>query len=380
MHTIAFKMLFRKKGTASTVLAIALLIALITSVSALVNNINSQATTLGTLARIGETYLITDKNSNSLLKSKIDANIADAIRNVSEVKYVLPQKLIPATLTATTGNYPILIRAVDEPQTFFNMKKAHINGIASKNQSHANVGKILSNLASINKNDNITLTINDSSTIKVQIVGITTTNDQSDTDIILPIITLNELFQKNDNISYIELALKDTSTSARNNAINQITQILPSNAQITKVQQIDTFAQDMNNQTLSFLNLWSIVIYTVVAAASYVIATKLITESKYELSMLKIMGAKRSLTSKTILAYTIILATTGAILGIAIGIVGAQVASTTIRWMFTNISVAPFIEVNQIIQILLLSFVSSIVGCIYPALKVVQKATVENFL
>jgi hypothetical protein len=205
MHTIAFKMLFRKKGTASTVLAIALLIALITSVSALVNNINSQATTLGTLARIGETYLITDKNSNSLLKSKIDVNIADAIRNVSEVKYVLPQKLIPATLTATTGNYPILIRAVDEPQTFFNMKKAHINGIASKNQSHANVGKILSNLASINKNDNITLTINDSSTIKVQIVGITTTNDQSDTDIILPIITLNELFQKNDNISYIEL-------------------------------------------------------------------------------------------------------------------------------------------------------------------------------
>ena len=102
MHTIAFKMLFRKKGTASTVLAIALLIALITSVSALVNNINSQATTLGTLARIGETYLITDKNSNSLLKSKIDVNIADAIRNVSEVKYVLPQKLIPATLTATT--------------------------------------------------------------------------------------------------------------------------------------------------------------------------------------------------------------------------------------------------------------------------------------
>lgn len=380
MHTIAFKMLFRKKGTASTVLAIALLIALITSVSALVNNINSQATALGTLARIGETYLITDKNSNSLLESRIDVNIADAIRNVSEVKYVLPQKLIPATLTATTGNYPILIRAVDEPQTFFNMKKAHINGIASKNQSHANVGKILSNLASINKNDNITLTINDSSTIKVQIVGITTTNDQSDTDIILPIITLNELFQKNDNISYIELALKDTSTSARNNAINQITQILPSNAQITKVQQIDTFAQDMNNQTLSFLNLWSIVIYTVVAAASYVIATKLITESKYELSMLKIMGAKRSLTSKTILAYTIILATAGAILGIAIGIVGAQVASTTIRWMFTNISVAPFIEVNQIIQILLLSFVSSIVGCIYPALKVVQKATVENFL
>ena len=84
------------------------------------------------------------------------------------------------------------------------------------------------------------------------------------------------------------------------------------------------------------------VIYIVVIAASYVVANRLITEASYELSMIKTLGAKRRVLFSMIFTHTFIVALFGAVLGVATGIAGAQLAATGLRWLSTSLAVDPF--------------------------------------
>ncbi len=368
-------MFFRKKGTASAILAIALLIALIASVSCLLNNINQQTTQLSELPSIGQTYLITSKNSTSLADSQIDPSLISQIDNNSNIDYATFQQIVPATLTTSNGNFAVNIRAVDNIQAFLNNRQAYVNGSISKKESETDVGIILSQLGSIKINDSINLIINDKVN-QLKVVGIVQTTQQSDTEVIMPLTTLQTLTQKNGIGSFIEFHLKNFNSD--NKTIDNIIQNLPKNIKIIKIQQITDFVQDVNNQTISFINVWSIVVYTVVVAASYIVASRLVTEAEYELYMLNALGAKKKATTSLILTYTLTIAFFGAILGVAIGIVGTQMAATGVRLFWGNFQLAPFLQPEQALQITLIALVSAIIGSIYPAIKATQNATREK--
>jgi len=235
VQSLTFKMLFRKKGTASAIIAIALLIALLASINSLLNNINAETTVLSALSSTGQTYIITSTNSTSLSDSHIDANLINQIRNNSNVNYATSQQLTQATLTTKSGNYTINILAVDNVQAYLNNRRASINGSISQKPSETDVGIILSQLASINKNDSVQITVNNQRA-QLKVVGITQTTQQSDTQLIMPLATLQNLTQQNSTVSFIEFSLKNPDTN--NKSIKNITQILPNDVKVTKIQQI----------------------------------------------------------------------------------------------------------------------------------------------
>jgi ABC-type antimicrobial peptide transport system permease subunit len=103
-------MLFRKNGTASTILAFALLIALLASVNSLVNNINNQTTVLSKLAGLGGTYLVVNKDSTSLTDSEVNPRLAGLIADISNVKYALSEKIANATMSCPSGCYSVTVR------------------------------------------------------------------------------------------------------------------------------------------------------------------------------------------------------------------------------------------------------------------------------
>lgn len=131
MQVLAFKMLFRKKGTASAILAIALLIALLAAVNSLLNNINAQTTLLSTLSRVGETFIIISKNSTSLSGSQISPDLINQIRNNSNVEYATCQQLLQGTLTSKNENYTVNVLGVDNLSAFLSNRQAHLNGSIS---------------------------------------------------------------------------------------------------------------------------------------------------------------------------------------------------------------------------------------------------------
>jgi len=375
MSALSYRMLFRKRGTASSILAVALLIAIIASMNSITNYINSETGAFGGLQSIGGTYLILGENSNSLADNNIDAELAEQLNDISDIKYTIPQKVSTATLTASSSNHTIIIRGVGDVITFLNIRRAYLNGTTAKNETEANIGQILAKSISINQEKEANLTIGNNH-LKVKVVGIVRTLTQTDTELIVPMETVNHLTGDNGKVSLIEFAFKEGVN--REEALNRVTALLPKDVKVVKVQQPQGFMQDMNRQTLSFLNLWSLAVYGVVAAASYVIATRLITESRYELAMLKSLGAKKRLLFKLVLTYTATTALLGCVLGLAIGTAGTQTASTLLGWIRTSFEANPFLEPTQVLQTLLLTFTSSTLGCLFPAFRSMRRSYMEQ--
>jgi len=375
MSALSYKMLFRKRGTASSILAVALLIAIIASMNSITNYINSETEAFGGLQSIGSIYLILSENSNSLSDNNIDAKLANQLNDIPDIKYTIPQKVFTATLTANSSNHTVLIRGVENVTTFLNLRRAHLNGATAKNENEANIGEILAKSISINQEDEANLTIGNSH-LEVKVVGIVRTLTQTDTELIVPIEAINHLTGDNGKVSLIEFAFKENIN--REEALTRITALLPKDLKVVKVQQPQGFMQDMNRQTLSFLNLWSLAVYGVVSAASYVIATRLITESRYELTMLKSLGAKKRLLFKLVLTYTATTALLGGVLGLALGTAGTQTASTMLGWIRTSFEANPFLEPTQVLQTLLLTLTSSTLGCLIPAFRSMRRSYMEQ--
>ncbi|MEM1990060.1 MAG: hypothetical protein QW782_05450, partial [Candidatus Bathyarchaeia archaeon] len=55
------------------------------------------------------------------------------------------------------------------------------------------------------------------------------------------------------------------------------------------------------------------------------------------------------------------------ILGVALGLVGAQVVSAILAWLVQGMQVTPLLEISQFTWILLLTMLSAFIGCVHPA-------------
>ena len=355
-------------------MAIALLVAILVSVASVVNHVNSQTEMLSKLRGTGETFLLMSRNSTVLSNSKINTELIQVLNDNASVKYVLPQKIFAAAATTESNNYPVVVRGLDV-SAYFKARSAYVNG-SSANGLQTNVGEILARVAFISKGDKISITLGDKS-VTVEVVGISQTRTQSDTELIVPMNVANQLLnQDNTTVSIIEFALK----TGGKEEIQRLSNLLPGDVKIVATQQTQTLVQDINSQTVYFISLWSIPVYTVVTATAYMIATRLTLESSYELTMLKAIGAKRTKLFMLILTVTFTIASLGAILGVAVGLAGAQVISTFIQWVWRGLAVAPFLEVMQATQILLFTLTSALLGCIYPAVKATRKTYAETQL
>jgi ABC-type lipoprotein release transport system permease subunit len=373
MTTSILKTLFRKKGTISSILAVALLVAIIASMNSIVNYFNTQTEALVEFPNIGGTYLVLSENS--IADNKIDADLTDQLNAIPDIKYTVPQRILSSTLTASSGNHTITVRGVEDVTNFLKLKGGRVNGTTAKNETEANVGEILARSISLNLGDEATLTFGNSS-LEVVVVGIVKTLSQTDAELIVPMETINSLTGNSDKISVIEFALKENADAEE--AINQITELLPGNVKTVEVQKPKEFLQDLNRQTLTFLNVWALAVYAVVSAASYVVATRLIAESSYELAMLRALGAKKSLLFKLVLTYTVTTAVLGCALGLALGTAGTQTASTMLGWIWPSVDATPSLEPTQALQTLLLTLASSTLGCLFPAFRSMRRNYMEQ--
>jgi ABC-type lipoprotein release transport system permease subunit len=367
MFLLALKMFLRKRGTPSAVLAIALLIAILASMNSIINHLNWQTNILSRYVGIGQRYLILSINCTSLETSKVDKELASTIKTLMDTQYILTQKLFTANITTKSGSHKITVRAVDNVQEFLTVRNAIVKGVSGTfDDTQVYLGEILARTASINSGDHITLFVNNRSII-IEVAGIITTLTQSDAELIIPLKIITKSLLTEEESFFIEFAPKNPRTE--DEIVNCLTQNLPPNTKVVKVQQLKEFLQGINAQTLSFLNLWSLTVYAIVSIASYIITVRLLTEANYDLAVIRALGAKGRLLFKLALTYTLIATLSGAIIGLATGVAIAQMASTAVRWILIDVNVTPFLEAWQALQILLLSLASSILGCIYPALK-----------
>lgn len=362
MLALSFKLFFRKKVTVAAVFALALLVAIIASMYATMNCVGSQTRVLGQLERVGDRYLVLNA-SNSLGESSINSELFENLRFFSDIDELYGQKIFNGTLKTASGNYPVVLRGIENLPEYFKKASVSINGTIAQNDHEVNAGLLLANIASLEKNQQICFSVGEVA-FNVKVVGITRTQTQLDTELIVPLQTAHNLTGKTD-LSFAEFYFKENANI--DTALDHLYQFI-TDAKIVKVQQTTAFLEQSTNETLNFMAVWSITVYILISTASYVVSTRLMVESEFELATLNAIGAKRFQISFVIFTYVMFIAVVGSILGSSLGIVTTQVASSALRFS-QNVLVTPFLELPQFGQIVALSLIFSMLGCLYPAFK-----------
>ncbi|MEM3739767.1 MAG: FtsX-like permease family protein [Candidatus Korarchaeum sp.] len=374
VFTLGQRILLRKRETSSAIIAMGLLTAAIVPMYSVMNYISEESSSLSKLARVGETYLVLSSNSTSVTDSKLNPTLLVKLSAVPEIEHIFPQKVLDAKLN-TFSVFKVRLRAVGNLSGFLHWKNARIDGFIADGPGRANLGAIIARLTKVDKNDRVELKISEL-TFQVEVVGVFETTTELDSEVIIPLESLRDSLTGETSLSLIEFTLKG-SVSA-NEVLNRLTKILPRNATIIKVQQLNAFLEGVNIQTLILINIWASIVYTIVALASCVVVTRVTLESIYEFSVLRALGANREGILVQILAYTMIVATLGSLIGIALGIVGVQTISTILRWIRPHVNINLFLRPEQALQTLLLTLISSFIGSLYPAHRATYKVYVEQ--
>jgi len=74
----------------------------------------------------------------------------------------------------------------------------------------------------------------------------------------------------------------------------------------------------------------------------------------------------------------VIIAVLASILGAALGLTAAQVASTLLKWLQPATEIAPFLRHEQILKALALTLASAILGSAIPASRVARLGYMER--
>jgi ABC-type lipoprotein release transport system permease subunit len=365
MSSLAYKTFFRKQSTSTAILAVTLLVAVVSSMYAIVNFINMQTTALGQLRNVGNQYLVLNKSAKALSDSHLNVVSVDVLKNGDYAKSICPQKLVEGTLYTNSQQRTVFVHGIENLSAYLKAKPSYVNGSVAAYPSEANMGVLLAKACNVNLQEYVKVSAG-GVMLNLKVVGIVRSQGQLDNELIVCLETANTLAGHRD-ASFIEFSFKDGVN--RQGALDDLSASLPSDVAVVKVQQTATFLQHSNSEILSFLSAWSWTVYLVVAAASHAVATRLTVESEYELVTLKALGIKSRRVFALIFSYTVMLALAGTFFGLALGLVGTQVASTVLGWFWQGVVIAPFLEPIQVGQILVFSVVSSAFGCVYPAFR-----------
>jgi len=97
---------------------------------------------LGRLVSTGETFMILSANSTAITDSQVNAEPTSPL-NPTTIKYMLPQGVLTATLTASSKNQTTTLKGVEDVSSFLKLRKAYIDGLTARDDMEANIGETL---------------------------------------------------------------------------------------------------------------------------------------------------------------------------------------------------------------------------------------------
>lgn len=375
LDLLYLKIFLRRNDTSHSILIIALLAAMLASAYSINSFLNAQIEALASLREpAGKKYVIL--GGESISNSRLNPLLADSLRSLQHIGNVTAERIFWSNVSVGPIRFESLVRGVSNVKEFLSMRKAYLNGSAATNMAEAVIGELVSKAYSIGIGSKIHLTYNGRSLI-LTVTGLFRTQTEIDSEIIVPIVAAFNLTCE-EEASLIEFSLKAGADVSE--ALKEVAGLLPRDARIVCTQQPTLFARQINTQIIRFLAFWSLAVHAVVASASYIIATRLIEETSYEIRMLMALGARRLSIFTLIISYIIIVATSGSILGSALGLIGTQMISAALSWLTPSIRIAPFLEPQQALQILLTTIFSAIMGCIPPAHRAAKMKYTERLL
>ncbi|MBC7090726.1 MAG: FtsX-like permease family protein [Nitrososphaeria archaeon] len=342
------KIFLLKKGFLQSTFTLSLLIASLSSAYSLANSVAFKTESFSSYIPSSGLYMILNGSTPS--ESLFNPTFATLLRD-SGLSQISLQRLFKAKIITSTCTFEVMVRAVDDVKAF--LKHYNVNGSLASNILDANVGELLALRAGVKVGDSLILSLAGERIFKVNVSGVFRSLSQLDSEVIVS-LALSEKVFGDGKVSVIEFYSENVRVLAN---------VLPRGLRLLKVQATEPFLEGLSLQTSAFLQAWSTVACTLIAAAFYTVSSRLTMESGYEIGLLRALGARKRLIYFIMFAIILTLSLISSILGTALGVVVVQSISWTLSYAFPGMPLEPFLEPFQAIQITVLALSSSIASC-----------------
>lgn len=134
------------------------------------------------------------------------------------------------------------------------------------------------------------------------------------------------------------------------------------NLEVAPLGNVKGFIREVNQQAFSLISVWVLIGCVVVLVGSGVGAARLVEESGEELETLRSVGAGRKRSLLLMFLTVSVIAFSGSLLGVSLGIAGSQVVTTAAGWFTGGGILTPILDLHSVFEIFGLASVSAIGG------------------
>ena len=351
--------LFRK-GTRDTILTIALVVAVLASLAAFVNAIVFRSRSIGKLGGGPSSAVIVGDAAiqSRLLRERMETSSS----------HILPGSVIPAWLEVGGEDRAVFMVSTNVSE-FVRVKNADLEGEIAEEGEEADVGRVLARMANIEIGDDIRVKVGGEK-VELHVVGIVSAHTQADVEVLVPEGFMESLAPSDNRFFTVEVRFAKNISGRE--AIASLANAASKGVDVVGMGQAAKFIEEVDSQTVSFLEAWSLIVYAVVAAVSGVGTMRLVNECERELEILRSIGASRRKVVGLLLLSVSGLGFVGSLIGISLGIVGSQVVSTGLGWIKPGVELSPFLGLGQTLKMLTLATGSSVFGGLVSSFVVLR--------
>jgi len=352
------------------VLTLALLVAVIAAPVAVANAYSRQLLT--SIPGITSERAIIVNSSYTPGTAFIDYSITEKLRSMG-FKDQVPQLLVYARVEKDNRSTSVFIRGIEDLGSFYRARGIRVNGSGAEDFPDVNVGVLLARRLGVGLGDVIRVSAG-GQVWNLSVTGIIDCSCPFDDEVLMG---LNELWKLRpdleNKLTLIEVVPKDGV---------DLEALKSMGVKIFFEKPFRKAASTAISETFQSIKSWTIPLYTVILAAAYFASSKISAESEGEVEVLRCIGASRGTAFRFVFSKSMLILGFAILLGLSLGTVSAQVAfraiSTTLS---TNFYEAPFLTPRDVVQVVLLTLVSSAAGAIYPAYRAsVRKLGEEAWL
>ncbi len=347
------------------ILTIAFPIMIIFALMAIANGYSSQLSNL-IPSYAGNRILVVNSSANSLSDSILEYSIVNELHEMG-FKQVFAQILIYSNIMGDQGFLKVNVHGIDDLKRFYQYVSARVNGSMPESDFEANVGILLARRLDLNLGDEIRL-IEGENTWTLRIVGMIDCKCPCDYEILT---SLEGAWRIRPHLmnkaSFIELEISGDYN------FKEVESILMKELHGTSLLVERPFrdaAENIINATFNSVKSWSISTCFIVLVATYFVALKLSLDSEKEVLILRYIGASKRTAFSFIFLKSLLLVGLASIIGLAFGVVSAEVGFRILSIIFsTGLYEPPSLTALDILHGLSLIQLFSIIGIIYPSLK-----------
>lgn len=133
------------------------------------------------------------------------------------------------------------------------------------------------------------------------------------------------------------------------------------------------YVMGVRRETTLFIYSWSLLSYMLLAGCMYIIGRGVVLESRYEMAVLRAVGASRLLVARLLLYYLVLVGLLGCLAGFAFGLASAQAVTTLLSLVRGLAVMTPALTAGQALRVFGVGFASMIVGAVKPVFDSVGK-------